>query len=229
MDRGGTGSLAVSPVLGVILMVALTVLLAPVIVVAFPEVEGLEANYDRTHEYWEDQAEDMVGNVKTTVWVPNNESGVGLQDKENLMAFKVSEDSDTAGNSLNSIEITYPSGFDASDVDSRSDIVQVGLDQDGDGKIDSGRDATDDVECCPPDDGVKISNDGKTLTIETSGNYDVKGGDNIIAKYKGVDSGAPDGNVTVGINGDVTKTMPMKQWGENEEIPTPIDVHPGGD
>jgi hypothetical protein len=120
-----------------------------------------------------------------------------------------------AGSSLNNVEIRYPAGVDFPDVDSRSDVIAAGIDEDGDGTVDDP--AT--VECCPSDsdgdgdvdgDGVYqgYSGDQNTLRIEFQGNADVDPGETMILEIEGVDNPGSSGSYTVdiGIDGAQTET-----------------------
>jgi hypothetical protein len=125
------------------------------------------------------------------------------EETVHIVNYTIAEDSNTAGNSLNTVVIEYPAdSVDLSDVDERDDVLSVGIDRDRDGTIDV--DATDDVECCPPGDGV-ITPNSNTLRIEFSGNYNLEGGDALVIEYEEVENPAA-GNypVTVTVNGEVS-------------------------
>lgn len=87
--------------------------------------------------------------------------------------------------------------------------ITIGIDGDGDGRIDSGRDASDDIECCPNpsngDDGVIPKNSNTTIRIETSGNYNLNNGETLIVEYPKVHEGCMD--VTANANGDGFETV----------------------
>jgi hypothetical protein len=109
--------------------------------------------------------------------------------------FPISAGSPAIGDSLNEIEIEYPSSVNVSPLvqackDSPGSgsppcpgLVTVGIDGDGDGSIDPGRDATNDVECCPGSDGVMTGSDENILVIQVSGNYNIGQDDTIITQY----------------------------------------------
>jgi hypothetical protein len=147
-----------------------------------------------------------VGADEKAVNVSTQDDSAGATTPHRV-CYGIAVGSDTAGNSLNSIVVDYPSGsVDLSDVDTRADVTTVGIDTDRDGTIDVDvRSSPDDLECCPPGDGVKISNGGTAIDIELTGNYDLEGGYVVIAEYQDVENPSP-GNypVTVGLNGDVT-------------------------
>ena len=124
------------------------------------------------------------------------------------------EASDSAeGSSLNNVEIRHPSSVDFPDVDSQSDIIAAGIDEDGDGSIDD----TATVECCPSDsdsdgdvdgDGIYqgYSGDPDILRIEFQGNADLDAGETMIIKIQNVDNPDSSGSYTVDINIDGAQT-----------------------
>lgn len=196
MDQRGIG-----PVIGVVLVVVITMLLASVFAAGAVELAdfGTESDVVRDLTDRNGAADDRYRSE--LVWARDDGAG---ETTAHVVNYTIATGSDTAGNSLNSVVIEYPAGsVSVSDVDERSEVVTVGIDEDRDGTIDT--DATDDVECCPPGDGVKVSDDGHTLTIELSGNSNLGGGDSLIVEYEAVENpAAGDYNVTVGVNGDVS-------------------------
>lgn len=196
MNQRGIGPLA-----GVVLIIVITLLLASVFAVGAVDM----ADFGTESELVQDLTnQDRVANDRyrsELIWARDNGAD---EITAHVVNYTIATDSDTAGNSLNSVVIEYPDGSaNVSDVDERSEIVTVGIDEDQDGTIDAN--ATGDVECCPPSDGVKVSNNGHTLTIELSGNYNLDGGDSLIVEYEAVDNPvAGDYAVTVGVNGDVS-------------------------
>ncbi|MFB6282538.1 MAG: PKD domain-containing protein [Halobacteria archaeon] len=141
---------------------------------------------------------------------------------DHCVNLDVSKGSDAVGNSLNSIQIEYPGGSaNVTGIDKLTKVKTLGIDRNRDGKIDV--DAIDDLECCPPDDGLIVSNGGNTLRVETSGNYNVKGGDRIVLRYSDVDNPGPGTyDVTIDLNGDVKKTGKLRI--ENQE-PTVNEIN----
>jgi hypothetical protein len=135
-----------------------------------------------------------------------------------VVNYSIARDSATAGNSLGSVVIEYPDGSaDVTGVDERRDVRLVGIDEDRDGTIDV--DATDDIECCPPGDGV-ITPDENTLRIEFSGNYNLEGGDALVIEYEDVrNPSAGEYPVTVTVNGEVsdTGTLEIDPSGDDDE------------
>lgn len=195
-DRRG-----VSNVVGIALLLGIVVILGLVMGVMAPEFAAeLEADEaEAVGEYRTGEPGTYRGEL---IWARDDSAGVTTT---HVVNYTIASNSDTDGNSLNSVVIEYPGGsVDASGLDSREEVVMVGIDENRDGTID--KDATSDVECCPPDDGVKISNNGATVTIELSGNYKLEAGDSLIVEYESIQNPSSAGNysVTVGVNGDVT-------------------------
>lgn len=202
MDRRG-----ISPLVGTVLVVIITLLLASMFAAGAVGIADFGTERDSVAELT-DGSEIGVGTAggdyrAELIWARDDGADATTT---HVVNYTIASDSDTAGNSLNSIVIEYPDGSaDVSNVDTREEIITVGIDEDRDGTIDV--DATDDVECCPTDDGVKISDGGNTLTIELSGNYNLEAGDSLIVEYESVDNPAAGGyTVTVGVNGDVSDT-----------------------
>ncbi|WP_435069314.1 type IV pilin [Haloplanus sp. C73] len=198
---------AISPVIGVTLMVVVTLLLASMFAVGAVNLAdfGMEREMvgDLTDES-ADGAEDVPdAHASALIWAVDDGAGATTT---HVVNYTIASDSDTAGNSLNSITIAYADGSaDMSGVDERSDVVLAGVDSDRDGTIEA--DATSDVECCPPGDGVIVSDGGNTLRIEFSGNYNLEAGDALVVKYQSATNpSAGDYGVTVTVNGDVDDT-----------------------
>jgi flagellin-like protein len=194
---------AITPLIGVVILVIITLLLASMFAVTTTGLADFGSERKQV-DYLTGLSSDgtQKGNYRSElIWARDNGSD---ETTSHVVNYTIASGSDTAGNSLNSIVIEYPDGSaDVGGVDARADIIIVGIDQNRDGDVDV--DATDDVECCPPDDGVKTSNGENTLTIELSGNYNLNGGDALIVEFKNVENpGSGDYSVTVGINGDVT-------------------------
>jgi PGF-CTERM protein len=102
------------------------------------------------------------------------------------------------GDSLNSIQVDYAVGSNASDASNvgTDDIERIGIDRTGGYGIDVN--LSDDVS------SVGTSNDGQTLRIELGGNYNIQKGDDVIVEYHDVQNPAGttdiDSDVAVGLN-----------------------------
>jgi flagellin-like protein len=188
----------ISPLVGTVLMVVLTLLLASMFAAGTTGLADLGTEREQVADLTDRSGDDYRAEL---IWARDDGAG---ETTAHVVNYTIATGSDTAGNSLNSVVIEYPDGTaDVSGVDERREIETVGIDEDRDGTIDV--DATDDVECCPPSDGVKVSDGGNTLTIELSGNHNLEEGDSLIVEFESVDNpGASDHDVTVSVNGDVS-------------------------
>jgi flagellin-like protein len=198
---------AISPVVGVALMVVVTLLLASMFAVGAVNMADFGMEREMVGDLTDDSAAE-TGDAADThasdlIWAVDDGASATTT---HVVNYTIASDSDTAGNSLNSITIAYASGSaDVSGVDERSDVVLAGVDGDRDGTIEA--DATSNVECCPPGDGVIVSDGGNTLRVEFSGNYNLEAGDALVVKYESATNpSAGDYGVTVTVNGDVDDT-----------------------
>ena len=199
--RFSTDARAISPVVGIALLLGIVVILGLVVGAMTIGFAG-ELDSDEAEAIGEYRTGEHSTYRSKLVWARNDATGATTS---HVVNYTITSGSDTAGNSLNSVVIDYPAGtVDTTGLNSRDEIVMVGIDSNQDETVDT--DATNDVECCPPDDGVKISNDGTTLTIELSGNYNLEAGDSLIIEYESVVNPSSGGNysVTVEVNGEVT-------------------------
>ena len=136
----------------------------------------------------------------------SGDGGSGGGKNVNRVEFTVDED-DAQG----SVEIRYGSGVDTGIIEEACleapngdgsvnnseapcpGTITIGIDGDGDGKIDPGRDASDDIECCPNpsngNDGVIPENGNNTIRIETRGNYNIFAGETLIVEYPKIHDG----------------------------------------
>lgn len=136
--------------------------------------------------------------IQTQLVVP--ESGTAGTTDEHHVRYHVDDNSNTAGNSLNQIKINYEDGsVDAGNVGT-GDVLRVGLDTDDDGEIDV--DVSDDL------DSVSTSNDGNTLELSFSGNYNLEEQDRIVLDVADLQNPGSTGaySVSINVNGDVTKS-----------------------
>ncbi|MCD2199551.1 type IV pilin [Halobacterium sp. KA-4] len=182
---------AVSPVVGVALMVAITVVLAATVLVAVPAIGDIEMP-----SFADGDSDDEPNEVQTElIRAADGESGK-LDD--HYIRVHIEEGSNAVGNSLNQLHVAYPSSADASNV-TGSDVERVGIDKDGDGVLEA--DAMVDLS------GLSTSDDGSTLDVTFNGNHNIEAGDWIVLDVSDVQNPAPDGeyNVSMDVNGDVTK------------------------
>lgn len=182
---------AVSPVVGVALMVAITVVLAATVLVAVPAVGDIEMP-----SFADGETDDESNEVQTElIHAADGEPG---EPDDHYVRVHIEEGSDAVGNSLNGLHVTYPSSADASNV-TGSDIERVGIDTDGDDVLET--DAMVDLT------GLSTSDDGSTLDVTFNGNHDIDAGDWIVLDVSDVQNPAPAGeyDVSVDVNGDITE------------------------
>jgi len=174
----------VSPVIGVVLMITLTLVLASTLAASL-------ATFDADLQGKQDQFEERLGpqTVSTNPW--EGEQGDLLRPANNAAGatgvayrvnFTVEPGSNTIGNSLNSIELRMQNtSLDMFSNVTQSDVDLVAVDNDSDGDIDEV--ITSDV------DGIDVSNGGSTVKIELSGSaYTPQADDSIVAEFDGVDN-----------------------------------------
>ena len=185
---------AVSPVVGVALIVAITVVLAATVLVAVPAIGDIEMPSFADSDGGTD---DETANEVQTELIHAADGEPGEPDYH-YVRVHIEEGSDAAGNSLNQLQVTYPSSADASNV-TGSDIERVGIDTDGDGVLET--DAMVDLS------GLSTSNDGSTLDVTFNGNHNIDAGDWIVLDVSDVQNPASAGeyDVSVDVNGDITK------------------------
>ena len=182
---------AVSPVVGVALIVAITVVLAATVLVAVPAIGDIEMP-----SFADGDSDDEPNEVQTElIRAADGESG---ETDDHYVRVHIEAGSNAVGNSLNQLHVMYPGSADASAV-SGSDIERVGIDSDGDGVLEA--DAMVDLN------DVSTSDDGNTLEVGFNGNHNIDAGDWIVLDVSDVQNPTPAGeyDVSVDVNGDVTK------------------------
>lgn len=187
-DADSEAGRAVSPVIGTVLMVVLTVLLASVV------SAGL---FSTSQELEEPDIDAPTETVSANPWIGDlgglvqlSDDTAGATDVSYRVNFTIAEGSDTIGNSLNSVKLqtknTSPDMF--SDT-SQSSVIDAYVDTDGDGEPD--QDLADDVN------GWSTSNGGSTVKIEFSGGYTAQASHSIIITFDGVDNPDNTGTYTL--------------------------------
>lgn len=177
-----SGCRAVSPTIGVLLMVVLTVVLASVFASGVLTVDGnLEEKTDQFEETVETaSANPWSGESGDLVRISDNRAGA--TDVRYRINFKIKPGSDTDGNSLNSIKLKVITGSpDMFSGTGEANLEQVAVDYGSDGSIDD--QITGDV------DGWTVQDGGSTLKIGFSGSaYTANETDSVIATFDGVDN-----------------------------------------
>jgi flagellin-like protein len=173
---------AISPVIGVVLMVVLTVMLASVFAAGF-------LTFDANLEQKSDQFENEVATASANPWsgesgdlVQISDSGAGASDVRYRINFTIRPGSNTIGNSLNSVKLDVTTGSpDMFSGTGQANLDRVAIDNGSDGSLD--REITSDVN------GWTVSNGGSTLKIELQGSaYSASANDSVIAVFDGVDN-----------------------------------------
>lgn len=204
---------AVSPVIGVVLMVVVTVVLASVFAVNFVsltdgEREDAETAVGQVEEGLGDEPEavDIEGVEHRGELVFAHEETPGATTTHEVnWDVGTGDGSAEIGNSLNKINVVYTGGTDVSAVDA-SDVL-VYLNKDDDAALEAN--ATDDVS------GVSTGGGGTSLTITLSGNYDIEERDTIVVAYDGAQNPASTGSYStdVTVNGDAPGSGDETQTG----------------
>lgn len=179
----------VSPVIGVVLMVVLTVLLASVFAAGLGVFNDSIEQSDR--QFQEAVARGTVETASVNPWggdrgdliQPANDQA-GATDVRYRVNFTIRSGSDTIGNSLNSIRIEVPTATpNMFSNTSESDLERLVIDEGSDGSID--RDITDDVSISD----WQISNGGSQLKIVFDGSaYTPSADESIVMILDGVDN-----------------------------------------
>ena len=190
-----------SPVIGVVLMIVITLLLASVVAAGVTSMgDELDAGSAvPTAVPDESTVTETVETVATNRWfgspgdlfrLSNDEAGA--TDVTMRVNFTIEEDSNTVGNSLNSVHLEpNDSSLTMFAGTERSDLGWIGVDETGDGSVD--RRITSDVN------GWTVQNDGTGLKIELSGSaYSPQEGDSIVVEFAGVSNPPDPGTYAIG-------------------------------
>lgn len=196
---------AVSPVIGVVLMVVLTVLLASVFAAGLGALgDSVEQNERQFQQTLTDAREDVEtasgnpwgGERGDLIRPANNQAGA--TDVRYRINFTVRSGSDTIGNSLNSIRLEVPtSSPDMFSNTTQSDLDRVVIDEKSDGSVD--RDITDNVSVSD----WQISNGGSQLKMVFDGSaYTPSANESIVLVLDGVDN--PESAGTYDVNAETS-------------------------
>lgn len=186
--RGGgdaeDGGRAISPVLGTVLMVALTILLASVVSAGListgqtleePDIQGPTETVS---------GNPWVGSLSDLVTLSDNTAGA--TDVRYRTNFTVQSGSDTVGNSLNSVQLRMDDTSLAIFADTgQSSLGTATVDTDGDGVGE--QDISDDLN------GWEVNNGGSEVKIKFGGEYTAEAGDSVIITFDDVDNPASAG------------------------------------
>lgn len=189
--RSGRTHRGVSPILGTVLMVALTLLLASVIVAGLSGSADLSEERETVGiEHDTATGNPWTGSLSDLIVLSNDEAGAsGVRVRIN---FTVTSGSDTVGNSLNSVETKVQSGSPMFSGTAQGDLSTAVVDTDGDG--------TGETDLESDLNGWTVSDGGSRLKIEFGGSaYTAAAGDAIIIVFGSVDNPTSPGTYTVEI------------------------------
>lgn len=191
---------AVSPVVGIALLLGILVLLVGVVSIGFVGFghELSAGPFDRAVE------DDPVSAEAATPYsygdnITAVDDAAGATTRH-VVTLNVT--GNAVGNSLNQVTVDYRGGHtDVSDTaagDDLTHLVAIGIDTDGDGRLDE--DAMADVE--PAD--FEAQNSGSKLVVELSGNHDLNADDQLVLVYEAVQNPSSSGtyDVDINLNGD---------------------------
>lgn len=181
--------------IGVVMMVAITLLLVSVLAVGVtsygtdldPDSAVPTAITESTDTVVENRWSGSSGDLFRV-----SDDGAGATNVTMRVNFTVRSGSATIGNSLNSVEIeANDSSLSMFAGTERSDLDRIGVDEDGDGSVD--REIAGDVN------GWTVSDGGSTLKIGLSGSaYTPDAGDSIVVEFAGVTNPAAAGSYGIG-------------------------------
>ena len=170
-----------SPVLGVLLMVVITVILASVVSVGVSTSGSNLAEYER-------QYDDAVTTLSANPWsgsqgdlirVSNNRAGA--TDVKYRVNFSIEAGSPAIGDTLDEVYIEVTTGspnmFSNTDL---ADLITVKVDQGNDGSVEQV--LTNDA------DGWQVKNGGTSLQIGFTTSYHINAASSIIVVFDGVDN-----------------------------------------
>lgn len=186
---------AVSPVVGAVLMVVLTVLLAGTFTFAI--------HLDTNEDLADDVASGDLGSgddddgLQDGLVVAENDTA-GASDIVHATDIEVDE---AAGTTLESITIEYPKDDVDLSTQQHEDVIEIGVDTDGDGEYEHTFDENDVA-------GVNTNNDNSELTISFDTGFTLSEGDRVTVRYEGADNpdDAGEYDVTVTLNDVQTET-----------------------
>lgn len=182
----GTADRAISPVVGAVLMIVLTILLASTIVV------GLSTDLPTSTA--SDVASGDLGEADSLQedLVVAEESTAGA---DGVVHSTVVEVTDADGEEWSELTVDYPKDPVDLDTSSHDEILTIGVDTDGDGDLEETFDA-DGVS------GVNTNDDNSDLTVTFDTGYELDAGDRVHLRYEGANNpdAAGEYDVSVRIN-----------------------------
>lgn len=175
----GSDTQAMSPVLGTVLMVAVTIMLASVVSAGVLTMGDQLEEPNITPPPATASGNPWVGSLGDLVALSDNTAGA--EDVRYRVNFVVAKGSDTDGNSLNSVELRMEDSSLAMFSDtSQSSLAEAKVDTDDDGDYETN--ISDDLNGWTDSDG------GATVKIEFGGVYTADVDDSIVIVFDGVDN-----------------------------------------
>ncbi|MBP1986180.1 type IV pilin [Halolamina salifodinae] len=174
----------VSPIVGVVLMVVLTLMLTSVLATGVMVYgDGLDSDAAVPTAPNSSVTETIgagrwLGGPEELFRLSNDEANA--TDVSMRVNFTIKPNSSTIGNSLNSVYMETTNGsLDMFSGTERADLERIAVDTDGDGSAD--RDITGDVN------GWTVTNDGSALKVELTGSaYSAAANDSVLLTFGGV-------------------------------------------
>lgn len=185
-DGGPSPDRAISPVVGAVLMIVLTILLASTIVVGLStDLPASTASDITSGDLADDDSlqEDLVVAEDSTAGA------------DGVVHSTVVEVDDADGEEWDDLTVDYPKEPVDLDTSGEDEILTIGVDTDGDGDLEETFDA-DDVS------GVNTNDDDSELTVSLDTGYELQAGDRLHLRYEGADNpdSAGEYDVSVRIN-----------------------------
>lgn len=188
---------AVSPVIGVVLMVVLTLLLASSLTFLFSvDMEGEMADDIVEGDVEDDEAADegteSEDELRSDLVVAENET----PGATGVVHSSVVGVEGAAETTLDEITVDYPKSAVDLETQSHDEILTLGVDTDADGTIERTFDSSD-------VSGVNTNDDDSVLTVTLDTGYTLSDGDRVKIRYGGADNpdAAGEYDVSVTING----------------------------
>lgn len=187
---GDSAERAISPVVGTVLMVVITILLASTLTFV--------VQFDTNDEMAEDVAEGDLGtsteaaeSLQSDLVVAENTTP-GASDVVHSTVVEVDE---AAGTELDELIVEYPQEEVDLSTSQHEDVLTIGVDTDSDGADEQSFDS-DDIS------GIGTNNDNSRLTVTLDTGYTLSEGDRVTLRYEGADNpdSAGEYNVTVRLN-----------------------------
>lgn len=185
---------AISPVLGVALMVVLTVLLASTLGYMFQVAPDERTAEDIVNDDRPDGTDESDGLQSELVIAEDDAPGA-----DDVVHSTVVEVDGAAGTTLGSITVDYPKAETDHSIAKHEAVLTVGVDADADGNLERTFDE-DDVS------GVGLNDDDSRVTITFDTGYTLADGDRVKVRFEGANNPDDDGDyaVSVTLNGAQT-------------------------